>query len=128
MLWHLYSFPSYHCDKHSYCTLNHSLIATVLWLSSSSLFRCHEWCKHGTCAMAGLNSVSSMVSYFQSALQLFVTTNMDSVFQQNGIVPSTSATYKVHKNGSICCIVFIRLIRCLTLPISSLQALPLNVQ
>ena len=57
--------------------------------------RCHEWCKHGTCAVAGLDDVVSMISYFKSALDLFAQADMNTVFQNNGIVSSTTKTYKV---------------------------------
>ena len=58
--------------------------------------RKHEWCKHGTCAVAAqLPGISNLTSYFSQALSLFERHNVTETLTKHGITPSSNTTYSV---------------------------------
>ncbi|XP_078315459.1 ribonuclease Oy-like isoform X2 [Crassostrea virginica] len=71
----------------------------ILWPNmysdtSTTSFWEHEWSKHGTCA-SSLNATSTEFRYFSKALDLYARFNGQTMLGNQGIVPSTTATYDI---------------------------------
>lgn len=59
-------------------------------------YRSHEWCKHGTCAVAaGVSRISDQRSFFSTTLSLFEMHDIAGSLANMGIVPATNTTYPV---------------------------------
>ena len=58
-------------------------------------YRTHEWCKHGTCAVASQEfpSITDQHSYFQKALELFQQVNVGESLRGAGIFSNTTVCY-----------------------------------
>ena len=58
--------------------------------------RKHEWCKHGTCAVAGgVAGVTDELSYFSRTLDLYQQHNIPSSLSAAGITPSNDNGYQL---------------------------------
>ena len=51
-------------------------------------YRCHEWCKHGTCARSE-PSLDNENKYFSKVLKLYETYNVSAILEKSDIRPST---------------------------------------
>ena len=59
-----------------------------------TLIRHHEWCKHGTCAVAGhVEGVTDEFTYFSQTLSLFQQHDIPGTLAAAGIKPSDNTTY-----------------------------------
>jgi ribonuclease I len=74
----------------------------TLYGGDPTSFWCHEWCKHGTCAVAaGLPSINSPTAYFETALDLFEKLDIDNSLKRSGIDHSSSSTYELNQFFSV---------------------------
>ena len=71
---------------------NHILLLVILCLCNYC--RTHEWCKHGTCAVASqeLPGITDQHSYFQKALELYEQAAVTDNLKRAGIDPSDDKT------------------------------------
>lgn len=53
------------------------------------LYRCHEWCKHGTCAISE-PSLDTESKYFSKVLKIYETYNTSTILEKGNIKPSIS--------------------------------------
>lgn len=63
-------------------------------LGDNTGFWCHEWCKHGTCAVAGyVGGIDSELGYFQAALKLYDLMDVTGALDDIGVKPSSNSSY-----------------------------------
>lgn len=60
------------------------------------MYRQHEWCKHGTCALS-MDALNTEIKFFTTALKLYDMYPIESILQKHGVIPSSDGgkTYKV---------------------------------
>ena len=83
-----YSYIPQHEGGSVVLRLHSSLIVALLY------YRSHEWCKHGTCAVAA-NITSDEQTYFAKALSLFQNYDIGKTLSDAGIKPSNNTAYSV---------------------------------